>query len=901
MTHFIDFEADIGTSIDDTSFDLVIVGGGAAGLTIVREMSGLGLKILLLESGGIEETSRHEALNEVEALGSLEGAHLQQARQESHAYQLKFWNSETQKFGVRCRVLGGSTTAWAGKVAPFDSADFAQRGWIPHSGWPIGSAAIAPYINRAAERLDLGPIITDREFWVASKLKEPSEVSRMQYLSSFFWQFARSRHNMTDVMRFGPDFRTEEHKDVTLLFNATACAVKTDVDGVTGVEITSSLSGQRRCIIKSTHVTLAAGAIENARLLLISKDGAGRALGNAHDVVGRYLTDHPSMSLGSFSPDGQERAATLLGFFALQKNYRAFMYSHGFALRPEIQQDKSLPNMAVYTNIRISENDPLVALKRLAKKQSQHPVSDIVAVLKSSGLVLSSVGRKILGNPKLPYRLRRMIADAAVLISANFVARDYAAKGTGRKIDHITLDVICEQPPLPENRVTLSDRCDRLGLPLARVAWEPGDFLKRSVLTFAQLLEQDLRAADIRGFTLWPEIAAGDMSKVILHDMAHTAGTTRMGRDPATSVVDDTCQVHGVRGLYVAGASVFPTSGHANPTMVIIALAIRLADHLKSRLAAKRLATLEMPVRTNAAGSLVLVTGATGNLGTEIVEKLIEQGYRVRGQFHRKVPSDPRVEWTKADFADPDLPDEALDKLVEGAKAVIHLAASLPGRPHIHTTNVTNLERLAQACVREGVRYFGQASSMVVYGSPASRLVSEKAPLIDVNLPIEKQYFAATEMREYARSKREGEDILAKYADKMHVDLYRIALVQKSGYLEESLTWSRKKRFFVLYRNSHYISTSNAAKAIAHLLRVSSESAQTTGVEAFNVADTNSLTYKDVYLRAGHKLAVHLPLLLDILKCLAIGKSFRKRYPMGFFRLDNSKLRSTGFVLDRDN
>lgn len=901
MTRYIDLEASTShDSFGDDSFDLVIVGGGAAGLTLVRELSGQGLKIALLESGALEETADHEALNTVETPDAPVGDGLQDARQNAHAYQLKFWGSQTQKFGVRCRVLGGSTNAWAGKVAPFDTIDFAARDWMPGSGWPIDSVTLAPFIERAARRLDLGPLINDNRFWAAAKEKEPPEFTRMKYLSSFFWQFARSRHDMTDVMRFGPDFTKDDFEGVTVLLNATVSAVKTEGGKTTGVELVSTLSGRHRYRIKSAHVVLAAGAIENARLLLMSKDETGQALGNRHDVVGRYLMDHPSMSVGTFSAATQGRAAALLGFFALQENYRVFMYSHGLALRPEVQKDKSLPNMSFYTNIHFAQDDPLLAFKRLTSGESTQRAADIVRVVKSLGLVVSAAGRKVLGSQKLPQRVRRLIADVTVLFSANFVARDYASKGKGRKISQVTLNVMCEQPPLPENRVTLSDRRDRLGLPLAHVDWNAGEGLRRDVVTLSHMLDDDLRTAGIDGFQLWPEVAAGDTSKIVLYDMAHTAGTTRMGTDPATSVVDETCQVHGVTGLYVAGASVFPTAGHANPTMVIMALAMRLGDHLKARLMARRLAALPKPVPQNADSPLVLVTGATGNLGTEIVETLLARGYRVRGHFHRKIPGDARVEWVSADFADEHLPESVLDQLVTGVTAVVHLAASLPGMPNMHITNVVTLERLAQACVRNGVKYFGQASSMVVYGSPASRLVGESTPLIDVNLPLERQYFAASPMRDYAHSKRQGETILTKYADRMHIDLYRIALAQKSGYLEQSLSWSRKKRFFVLYRNSHYISTGNAARAIAHLLRTSSDNAYRKGVEAFNIADTNSLTYSDFYRRSGLKPGVHLPLLFDVLKDFAIGKSFRKRYPMGFFRLDNRKLKSTGFDLDPD-
>ncbi len=899
MTRYIDFETEPVADDEPTSFDLIIVGGGAAGLTIAREMSGLGLTLLLLESGGLDESADHEALNAVDVDGSLDDAGLQQARQASHAYQLKFWSSENQKFGVRCRVLGGSTAGWAGKVAPFDALDFASRDWLPNSGWPISAVDLAPFIERAAQRLDVGPLVNGPAFWAAAKLPEPARIARMKHFSSFFWQLARSHRNLTDVMRFGPDFRSETHRDVTVAFNATVCAIKTDVDGVTGVEIAASLSGKRRCIVQSRHVVMAAGAIENARLLLLSRGADGHALGNAHDVVGRYLTDHPCMSVGTFSQDSQASAAALLGFFSLQRNYRAFMYSHGLALRAEVQQDQRLPNMAVYANTRISNDDPVVALKRLATRQSKRPLADLLLVLQRSGVVVSFVGRRVVGSSMIPRRLRRLIVDAVIRLDANFVARDYVTKGTGRKIEQVALDVICEQPSVPDNRVTLSDRCDRLGLPLARVTWEPGDTMKRAVLAFARLLADDLRAAGMHGFSLWPEIAAGDLSKIVPHDMAHTAGTTRMGRDPATSVVDENCQVHGVRGLHVAGASVFPTSGHANPTMVIMALAIRLADHLKSTLVAQRVAALKQPVVANDAAQCVLVTGATGNLGADVVDQLIQRGYRVRGQFRHKVPTDPRVEWVAVDFSDPDLDDDVLDELVDGVTAVVHLAASLPGQPQMETTNVINLERFARACVRGGVRYFGQASSMVVYGSPRSRLVAETAPLLDVSRPLEQQYFESRDMREYARSKRLGEDVLSRYANSMHVDLYRIAFSQQPGHLEASLNWSRKKRFFVLYRNSHYISPRNVARAIVHLLALATDNGRRDGIDAFNVADTHSPTYNEIYRRAGRK-QIHVPLLADVLKSLAVGKRVGKRYPMGFFRLDDSKLRSTGFVLDRD-
>src|SRR5690349_15084385 len=160
----------------------------------------------------------------------------------------------------------------------------------------------------------------------------------------------------------------------------------------------------------------------------------------------------------------------------------------------------------------------------------------------------------------------------------------------------------------------------------------------------------------------------------------------------------------------------------------------------------------------------------------------------------------------------------------------------------MEAANILNLERLAKACAAKGVSYFGQASSMVVYGSPRERLVTENSPLIDLAHPIHKQYFGAPVLREYARTKRIDEDILARFADRMHVDLCRISVAQRPAFLAEALEWSWKRRLFALYRNSHFISSHNTAKAMVHLMELSLGKTHS-GLEAYNICDRNSPPY----------------------------------------------------------
>ena len=99
--------------------------------------------------------------------------------------------------------------------------------------------------------------------------------------------------------------------------------------------------------------------------------------------------------------------------------------------------------------------------------------------------------------------------------------------------------------------------------------------------SLGHLLADELPRAGLPRPLLEDWIAAERPQDSVITDHGHTAGTTRMSEDPKLGVVDSNCQVHGVARLYVAGASVFPTSGHANPTLMIVSLAIRLADKIK--------------------------------------------------------------------------------------------------------------------------------------------------------------------------------------------------------------------------------------------------------------------------------------------------------------------------------
>ena len=154
------------------------------------------------------------------------------------------------------------------------------------------------------------------------------------------------------------------------------------------------------------------------------------------------------------------------------------------------------------------------------------------------------------------------------------------ASAERRETQLLTVYARSEPSPNPESRVVLGRERDRLGVRRPVLSWRLNDRDFRSIEASLEVLAQALGAAGVGRLRVNPRY------RETIKGGEHQMGTTRMGQDPATSVVDRDCRVHGTDALYVAGSSVFPTVGCANPTLTICALAARLADHLDDTLAA---------------------------------------------------------------------------------------------------------------------------------------------------------------------------------------------------------------------------------------------------------------------------------------------------------------------------
>ncbi len=561
--------------------DLVIIGGGPAGLTIARELSGSRIRVLVLESGQLEEDAKFAALNAVESIGEPKGGAQIDKRIAFHGANSSSLN-ESQAFGVRCRVLGGSSHAWVGKSAAFGDIDFAARPWVPYSGWPFRRETLDPYLDRAAEALNLGPNCYDDGLWKLIGISPPQPQFDPKLLKSFFWQFARSRVNHLDIMRFGREFILIDSPNVQVLLNATVTRVDTSDNGTvfTGLEV-STIDGVRSRV-RAKAAVLAASAIENPRLLLVSNRVCSRGLGNQNDLVGRFLMDHPSARIGRFNAGGYATILRRFGFYGLRYGGRSHMYMHGLVASPELQEREQLMHCAMYMLEERAPDDPWDALKRILRAKSTNGLlADLIMVGSSPGLVGKGLAMRLFATNVVPQRLKDFVVSLMIRWNPNLVVREFQSRGLPHKLTGLVIDAMAEQRPDPDSRITLSHRTDGLGVPLPRADWRIDQQARHSMVRLGHLLAAEFPRVGLPSPVLEDWVAEDRPQDGVIIDMGHTAGTTRMSDDPKLGVVDSNCRVHGVAGLYVAGGSVFPTCGHANPTLMIVALAIRLADRIK--------------------------------------------------------------------------------------------------------------------------------------------------------------------------------------------------------------------------------------------------------------------------------------------------------------------------------
>ncbi len=525
--------------------DLCIIGAGAAGITLARTLAQSGLRILLLESGGPgfeAEAQAFAAGQQVPAVGDL---------------QMPGLHYRNTLLASRLRQLGGSTGHWGGWCMPLQPNDFARRPWVAHSGWPIEYAALVPYYQQAQAICELGPFNYDDDLWRLAGL-DPLPLSAMP-LRGCYWQLSPP----TRFARYADALA--DHPDVHLWLHARVLKLHLTSDGGEVGAVALAGPDEQPYRLRAARVVLAGGGIENARLLLLSSDEAPAGIGNDHDQVGRYFLEHPHVPVADVVPQDLSRMRAY--FEPRQLRLPAGYARERVELIPALrlaasrQQERGLLNGSVqlFSQLRAAPAGPGVAALqalRAAWRRGELP-EDTAAVLRealSGSGEIAGVGWRVLrGQPARP-----RVLDWAVLFAR------------------------IEQAPDPASRIQLGRERDPGGQPQAVLDWRLGEAEWQTARQLAVDAAQVLAATGIARVRLMPWLRTPDGPwHERLEGGNHHMGTTRMAASPRQGVVDADCRVFGVANLYVAGSSVFPTSGFANPTLTLVALTLRLAAHLR--------------------------------------------------------------------------------------------------------------------------------------------------------------------------------------------------------------------------------------------------------------------------------------------------------------------------------
>ncbi len=532
--------------------DVCIVGAGAAGISLALELQDSGLQVLLLEAGGLE----FEPDSQSQYAGEVADERL---------------HSPPDRY--RQRRFGGTTTIWGGRCMPLDPIDLESREYIPHSGWPIAFSDLSPFYRRANALCEAGQFAyrTDEAF--------PNAPRPM--IAGF-----SSKHFTTDSLeRFScpTDFgRRYAHKlraasSIRVILHASVSHIQLDKDGQRVMCLQVKNQQGKRFTVRASRFVLATGGLEVPRLLLASRDVQQSGIGNTHDVVGRYYMCHLAGTIGRIRVDGP-RGNVWHGY---DISPDGIYCRRRLALRPEIQRAHGLANFVA----------------RLHHPRITDPAHQnaVLSLLYLSKFVIPYEYRKRLQEDDSP-ALRRWVGHAWNVASRPHEAAGFAwhmlrdRKLAERKFPSIVvrsrtnlfgLEFHVEQIPHAASRVMLSERADAFGMPRIRVDWRytPADV--DSVSRTLALLSGDIQRSGVGSFEYDPNAVETEITRYGAYG-GHHIGTARMGSDPRTSVVDANCRVHGIGNLYVASAATFPTSSQANPTLTIVAFALRLAKHLRA-------------------------------------------------------------------------------------------------------------------------------------------------------------------------------------------------------------------------------------------------------------------------------------------------------------------------------
>ena len=543
---------DLATTYDDARCETCIIGSGPAGLTLALELAARGRPSLVLESGDVGAGPAQDLSSAVIVDPAVH---------------------DDMSIAV-ARRLGGASNLWGGRSMPLDPCDFEPRPFAQGARWPIGYADIAPYYEAACRYATCGqPVFeapmpgvraADDDFAFES-IERASNVPKIQKAHAR----ALAQSQLVDV-RLG------------------ASVVDFDIAETGAIEAAIVVGGDgRRRSIRADRFVIAAGGLESTRLLLIAQRRRPGMFGGVDGPLGRYYMGHIIGEISDifFRDDRFDDA------FDLLRDGKGSYIRRRFTPSLALQQEHGLPNICFWPIV-----PPIADPRHRSGALSAVALALSTPVLKDLLLPEAIRIRHVGPHVEWPPHLRNVLSDAPRMAAflVRFVYRRYLAaeRIPGYFIRNRSmrygLSYHCEQSPCADSRVTLSDTTDRLGAPRLRIdlrfSREDAEGVVRAHQRLADWLERS-NIAEVH--YRQPEAENVDAVVARMSHGTHQIGTARMGATRGEGVVDRDLRCFDAPNLFVASSAVFCTSSQANPTLSIMAFAVRLAEHLAGESARK--------------------------------------------------------------------------------------------------------------------------------------------------------------------------------------------------------------------------------------------------------------------------------------------------------------------------
>jgi choline dehydrogenase-like flavoprotein len=501
-----------------------IAGAGAAGICLAVELARAGVSVTLLESGGTGDEAATQALY-------------------SSA------NTGLRHRGIhegRFRVLGGSTTRWAGQILELDPHIFDDRPWVPNGGWPIDKGALSAYYRRALELEGLASSHPDDEsVWRDIRCAAP------QFGEELVPYFSKWCPEPNFARLHGEKLR--ESKKINVYLHANVCEILL-TEGHQAIHglVCRTLDG-RSIRFTADRYVLCLGGIESARLLLQPLKGTWVAPWNERGLLGRYFQDHIDVTALEVKPRSVRQFCRWFdNVYSSSIKYQPFLKLS--AAEQQRRECLSISGQFEFKNAKMEVYEEFLEFAARMRR-GQVEAKDALEAVRYVPLA------GFLAHKTLRYKFQR---------------RGHNASGSG-----IFLRFHTEQSPNRDSRIELSSERDATGMLRCSLHWAVTEQETHTMQHFARVVGEAFRRNDFAEVVTDPALEAGGAELTSLFvDTFHHMGATRMADSPQRGVVDKNLRLFGIENGYVCSSSVFPTSGFSNPTHTLIALASRLAEHL---------------------------------------------------------------------------------------------------------------------------------------------------------------------------------------------------------------------------------------------------------------------------------------------------------------------------------